>query len=341
MGENVVSSFNLFIDTDRGSPGSNSTGDDYQLNLNSVNLDADKGQIIRMTVNNFSMYKCFTNVNAHNSRFTLRTDLGYASLDLPHKNHDTIHKLALDFGDTLKDGLLVASKSKLSAADTAVISTITPANNVGVAGTSNNVISFKVEFLDTNGDPVAHDLTSALVQFYETDLKYDTDSDIYSLLGGNRIHDNADTTTNSITTTIDTNSITFTGLYPAQRHTEQYVYVGMRALSDEIAIGPLGALAFLSLAHNQIGDAGMTEFSRSITSGSLANCELINVEQNRITDQGIQSFAAALDDGAVRKLRTLHVYMNQATEAGIEVIMKAMTARGIKGSVKDAWDMGQ
>ena len=225
MGENVVSSFNLFIDTDRGSPGSNSTGDDYQLNLNSVNLDADKGQIIRMTVNNFSMYKCFTNVNAHNSRFTLRTDLGYASLDLPHKNHDTIHKLAGDFGDTLKDGLLVASTSKGSAAAQVVMSNISPLVGVGVAGTSNNVISFKVEFRDINGDPVAHDLTSALVQFYERDLKYDTDSDIYSLLGGNRIRDKNDTTTNSITTTIETNSITFTGLYPAQRHTEQYVYL--------------------------------------------------------------------------------------------------------------------
>ena len=106
MGENVVSSFNLFIDTDRGSPGSNSTGDDYQLNLNSVNLDADKGQIIRMTVNNFSMYKCFTNVNAHNSRFILRTTGAQVAhqqtkLHLPHKNHDTIRNLAVDFGETL------------------------------------------------------------------------------------------------------------------------------------------------------------------------------------------------------------------------------------------------
>ena len=226
MGENVVSSFNLFIDTDRGSPGSNSTGDDYQLNLNSVNLDADKGQIIRMTVNNFSMYKCFTNVNAHNSRFTLRTNQGTTSLNLPHKNHDTIHKLAGDFGDTLKAQLLVDAQAVTgSSATQVVMSIISPLLGVGVAGTSNNVISVKVEFLDTGGNPVAHNLNSALVQFYERDPKYNTDSDIYSLLGGNRIRDKNDTTTNSITTTIETNSITFTGLYPAQRHTEQYVYL--------------------------------------------------------------------------------------------------------------------
>ena len=73
MNEQIVSSFNIFVDSDRGSPNSVSTGDDYQLNLTGVNLDADKGQIIRLTVNNFSMYKTFTNVNAHNSYFTLRS----------------------------------------------------------------------------------------------------------------------------------------------------------------------------------------------------------------------------------------------------------------------------
>ena len=231
MGENVVSSFNLFIDTDRGSPGSNSTGDDYQLNLNSVNLDADKGQIIRMTVNNFSMYKSFTNVNAHNSRFILRTGGAQVAhqqtkLHLPHRNHDTIRNLAGDFGETLRVKLLEFATDQNSTANKVVISNITPLQNAGVAGTSNNVnvILLKAEFKN-NDDLVAHNLTSALVQFHEKDPSDGADSDIYSLLGGNRIHDNEDVTTNSITTTIDTNSITFTGLYPAQRHTEQYVYL--------------------------------------------------------------------------------------------------------------------
>ena len=184
-------------------------------------------------------------MNAHNSRFILRTAGAQAAhqqtkLHLPHRNHDTINKLAVDFGETLRVKLLEFATDQNSTATQVVISNITPLQNAGVAGTSNNVISFKAEFQDTNG-LVAHNLTSALVQFYERDPSDDTDSDIYSLLGGNRIHDSNDTTTNSITTDISATSITFTGLYPAQRHTEQYVYLRTSLNGNNLATTSLEA----------------------------------------------------------------------------------------------------
>ena len=243
MNEQIVSSFNIFVDSDRGSPNSVSTGDDYQLNLTGVNLDADKGQIIRLTVNNFSMYKTFTNVNAHNSYFTLRSSQATTPLVLPHKNHDTIRAIALDFADTLKAQLLIDAGNAASSATKVVVQDVTPVASAGVAGTSNNVISFKLEFQDANDAGVPHNLTSALVHFYE---KVPTssgtkDSDVFSLLGGNRIHDNTDTTTNSITTTINTNDIVFTCLYPAQRHTEQFVYLRTNLTSNSLATSSLEA----------------------------------------------------------------------------------------------------
>ena len=116
MSEQIVSSFNIFVDSDRGSPNSISKGDDYHLNLTGVNLDAEKGQVIRLTVNNFSMYKTFTNVNAHNSKFLLRTNATNTQLELPHRNHDTIRAVAQDFADTLKTQLLIDAVAANSTA---------------------------------------------------------------------------------------------------------------------------------------------------------------------------------------------------------------------------------
>lgn len=242
MSEQIVSSFNVFVDSDRGTPNSISKGDDYHLNLTGVNIDAEKGQIMRLTVNNFSMYKSFTNVNAHNSKFILRNSKVTAGtqLELPHKNHDTIAAIAQDFADTLKTQLLLDASN--SAAASIEVSNQTPANGTGVAGTSNNVISFKLIFKDQNGNSTAHGLSNVKVQFYEK-LPNGFDSDVYSLLGGNRIHDNSDPTTNSITVddTTDTTSITFTCLYPAQRHTEQFVYLRTNLMSNSLATSSLEA----------------------------------------------------------------------------------------------------
>lgn len=241
MSEQIVSSFNIFVDSDRGSPNSISKGDDYHLNLTGVNLDAEKGQVIRLTVNNFSMYKTFTNVNAHNSKFLLRTNVTNTQLELPHKNHDTIRAVAQDFADTLKAQLLIDASNNTSTATKVVVPYLTPVSGAGVAGTSNNVISFKLEFQNNNDTPVAHKLTDVKVQFYEKLPTTEADSDVFSLLGGNRIHRNTDTTTNSITVDVSTNTITFTGLYPAQRHTEQFVYLRTNLTSNSLATSSLEA----------------------------------------------------------------------------------------------------
>lgn len=250
MSEQIVSSFNIFIDSDRGSPNSTSKGDDYHLNLTGVNLDAEKGQIIRLTVNNFSMYKTFTNVNAHNSKFLLRTKVTgspatLTQLELPPRNHDTIRAIAQDFADTLKAQLLIdASAGNATSCEIEAVNgvkTITPASTAGIAGTSNNVISFKLEFRDAQGDLTTHGLNDVKVQFYETLPTTNDDSDVFSLLGGNRINDNTDSTTNSINVAIGTNDITFTCLYPAQRHTEQFVYLRTNLTSNSLATSSLEA----------------------------------------------------------------------------------------------------
>ena len=237
----VVKSFNIYIDTDRGSLGSK--GDDYQLHLNSVGLQADKGQFLRFTLNNFSMYRNFTSVNANNSRFVLRTSGGASSLDLDHRNYASVRDIAINFADKVGTQLLADSAS---AAVGYKISNLTPGTNNSPVGTTNNVVSFRIELSDqanaagasgtaNTGTVVPHGLGSCLVQFFEAS------GDSYALLGGNRIEDLSDTTTGSITTAVATGHVDFTCHYPAQRSTSQFVYVRSSLTSNTIETSSFSA----------------------------------------------------------------------------------------------------
>ena len=97
----VVKSFNIFVDTDRGRHTGICTADNYELNLSRVNIEAGKNQHIRLTVQNFSMFKNFTNVNQNNNKFRLVAIAtnGIPILDeiveLPTKDYDDRTALAI------------------------------------------------------------------------------------------------------------------------------------------------------------------------------------------------------------------------------------------------------
>ena len=68
---NIVNTYNLFVDTSQGRSSSN-PGDDYTVNLQSASILAGSGQYIRISLNNFSMNKCFPQVNGTNNEFSLQ-----------------------------------------------------------------------------------------------------------------------------------------------------------------------------------------------------------------------------------------------------------------------------
>ncbi len=65
--ESIVSSRNLFIDSsaDVGS------GDNFTLQLGPHQLHAGDGQLLRLTLMSFDMYRSFYGVNVNNSKATL------------------------------------------------------------------------------------------------------------------------------------------------------------------------------------------------------------------------------------------------------------------------------
>ena len=63
MTERVVNTYNVFVDSSTGRD-NNSKGDNYHLHLGNAGINCDAGQYLRLNLNQFTMHKNFTDVNA-------------------------------------------------------------------------------------------------------------------------------------------------------------------------------------------------------------------------------------------------------------------------------------
>ena len=217
MSETIVKSFNIFLDSDMHHDITSSKGDAYEVHLNSVNLDTSKGQNFRLTLTNFSMYKNFTNINQHNNRFVLRTGNHDDHLNLTMKNYENINDIANEFATQVKDAFVDLGKT----------GTIRPTVTPAASGSSDNVISFEIEFAQNHG----YNSGDVKILFYE-EYSGGVTSDIFALLGGDRIKAVAptnhayDSFSSSIDVSVETlTKLKFTCRYPAQKYTEQFVYL--------------------------------------------------------------------------------------------------------------------
>lgn len=202
--EQIVNSYNLFIDSSHAIT-SGSKGDDFHVNLQDSGVHAGEGQIIRITLDNFSMHKNFYDVNATNSTFKVKTNLLPDGKDynLTHQNITNLNQLATDFQAQVQ----AAINEQSSTTGETAKGVVTP----DACCTTPHVISFKI-----TGVPSS--ITSVTIEFEE-------DSDIYQLLGGNRTSPLITTPQDSVDTTLATNVLTVTGLYPAQMSTTPFVYI--------------------------------------------------------------------------------------------------------------------
>ena len=206
--EKIVETHNLFIDTSTANKESNSRGDDFQLHLNTQSVDADRNQFIRLTLNDFSMYKTWTDVNDNNRAIIIDDGTGDRKLALTKQNYETLYDLALNFANLIGTDIITNT-----AAASFTVTGLTPGATTGINGTADNIIRFTI---NTN---IAHGLTQYLIQLFEEE------GDAWALLGGNRIYGTTPSTENSLKVTIATTAITFECLYPAQRSTTSHIYL--------------------------------------------------------------------------------------------------------------------
>ena len=217
--EQITNSYNLFIDSSR-SHTSNSKGDDILVNLQDAGVHAGEGEIIRMNLENFSMAKVFSDVNANNNQIQLRaTSNGTAFLTnqditLTPKDYNSVFDLATE----LKDKMIVKLTAMGTTFGTVALKTGT-AVKPSATDSTDNIIEFTLTYTGTQ-------LTSTAKVYVQM---FSEESDSYMLLGGDRIQGpkSANSTAQSISVDPSTSAkeITFKCLYPAQRSTMPFIYV--------------------------------------------------------------------------------------------------------------------
>ena len=226
MATEVVNSYNIFLDTERNLNAS-SDGDSIMLSLNQTPITCAENQYIRMTLQSFSMYKSFTNVNPNNNIFRITNDGAITAqtdlpLYLPPQDYASLNSLAFQFANTLATQL---------ALDTGVALAAVPIPTTGPdailppqSGDTNNIIRFRIDFA------AAHGLTQLLVRTLVED------GDCFEVLGTNRIRADDGTPAwdllNSLVVDLapasaptPANSIIIQCRYNAQESSQQNVYL--------------------------------------------------------------------------------------------------------------------
>lgn len=205
--EKIIKSFNLFLDSHNVR--NNDKGDDIVYSLARNPINANDGQVIKISLQNFNMYRNFYTVNANNNKLNIRNTATSTNttLTLDSKNYKTIRQIALNLKDKFLSALSLTESS----------STVLPPATDSIDATSDRIIDITVVVSTAHGF-TAGDL---LLQSY-------SDNDSAELLGGKKIIGNfqSDTTNTSYTITFpDTTTIKIVGFYPAQRSTEEFLYL--------------------------------------------------------------------------------------------------------------------
>ena len=206
--DKITKSFNLFVDTSRGH-NSESKGDDFLVNLHDVGVVAGEGEYIKMSLDNFSMAKNWSDTNNNNDEFRIKV-AGSTPFDvkmkLKHQNEKSVFSLAKTFADAVRQAFV----DNVTGCTAAAAHTSVEPSGAGIS--TDNIISFIV---NTTG---AHGMTTGIIQF-DSEV-----CDSYALLGGDR--QSYSTVSPSITfVRVDDTSVKVTCLYPAQLSTTPFVYL--------------------------------------------------------------------------------------------------------------------
>lgn len=215
--QDIVNSFNIFIDSERASVVGDGTskGDDCKIHLEGNSIEAGPGEIIRISMLNFTMFNNLYMIDVNNSKFNITYDAGSGlqtpttNLVLPNKNYQNLNDIADAFAD-LVGAFIVANTPATAYAKTIVLPSTT-----ALKATGDRLLDITLTMTGTSG------LTDFNIQCKEST------GDTYCILGGNRLDDNTNTTFSSLKVTINSGAgtVRIQGYYPMQRMSDPYVYV--------------------------------------------------------------------------------------------------------------------
>ena len=220
----VISSYNLFCDSDNSLQGK---GDDFVVQVGNAGVSCLDGQFIRMSLESFNMYKNFYNINANNAGFFVRdTVSSQLFTNLDYKNYKTLGDIADNFSEKVDAALTTLT-------GIAITETFLPSVLEDLDSTGYRIISSTLTFATphpfTTGNKVGggNPTVSGDLIVYPMIQCYEAANDSYAILGGDRIQGTATNTTfNSfITSWISSTVIKVTAKYPAQRSSEEHIFL--------------------------------------------------------------------------------------------------------------------
>ena len=237
----IVDSFNLFVDSRTGLSG---RGDDVMIQVGNAGIHAADGQMIRVSLESFNMYRNFYTIHGNNALFRVSAVNAAATTDfrtgeLAHQNIKTIGEGVALFATALSTTLL-ATATALGSTATTCTSTYTPATTVLMddAGTRQMTITFTF-----NADSK---ITGLNVNAFEQD------GDLYNLFGANRITGTPayNITNPSFNITItDSTHITIKSYYACQRSTDAHLYLRCDLPNNGLETSSLTAGSTTSSGH--------------------------------------------------------------------------------------------
>jgi hypothetical protein len=217
----------VFLDSD--SVVTDGVGTDFRVNFPSGQITCGDGQFLRISLQNFSMLRNFYSINEHNNTVAVRTDTNatYGSVSIDPGEYEFYYDMVVNFGTKLATYF----QTNQTAGGTYTLDTasVSPTQNANSQSTTNRIMRFTID------SSAPHGMTTGGTILQCRD--YDTSSqdpaevqrdfnDSYEILGGRRITDAGDLTTQSFTLDLSNpNKITVTGFYPMQRFTQEDLYL--------------------------------------------------------------------------------------------------------------------
>jgi len=309
-GQQVVNSFNIFIDSEKSSlvGDKQSEGDDVHIHFEGQTIEAGDGENIRLSLLNFTMFNNTYMVNINNSRFNVRgVSLSNPSfidvVDIDRKNYANLKDIATSFATNL--GTYLATKSSAVSFE----NTIVLPNSTTMAATDNRLLDITLTAKDAGGVTTAHGISDLKVQCLESL------GDSYTILGGNRQDNPADVAFNSLKITIATNTIRVQGYFPMQRLSDPYVYLRCNNAQSGLE---------MSVLSNDRGTYNSDIINSDIFAKLFKDVEFINYESNtgeeyfmNLQQRKLANLRFSLTDSKGRKLGRTSNQRDLGTAAGL------------------------
>ena len=269
----IVNSFNLFLDSEKATlvGDKQSEGDNVKLHFEGNSIEAGDGEIIRISLLNFTMYNNIYHINGNNN--TLKIFAGGATSAITADSGDTVyltpqyierlHAISNDFATTIKSHLVTRAVANGAAVASFETTSALPPQANQMQSTGNRLLDITLTAKDSGGSTINHSLNAVSIQCLEPQ------GDSYAILGGNRIDKTPTNNASSFKITASGSTIRIQGYYPMQRTSDPYIYLRCNQAQTGLE---------MSVLQKAIGGSNMDIVNSNILAKAFRQVEFIHYD---------------------------------------------------------------